>query len=304
MINDKQLAPIAIFTYNRLKHLRQTIESLQRNGFAKDSELFIFSDGPKKDSDKQIIVEIRQYLKTIVGFKKIQVFERESNFGLAKSIITGLSDLFSLYAEVIVLEDDLTVSIDFIEFMNSALNLYQNKEKVFSISAYCAPIQIPDYPFDTFFFQRINSWGWATWKDRWNSVDWELKDFNQFIASPIKRKAFNRGGKDLSMMLLKCKLNVISSWAIRFNYACFKQGKLNLYPLRSKVSNSGLDNSGTHTKKSTKFDVDVDHEHVEFNAPVEETKMISRIYMKFLSPSLIRQLINCFKIYRYILLNK
>jgi len=303
-MTDKELAPIAIFTYNRPKHLKKTIESLQINELAKNTELYIFSDGPKKPEDNELISEIRQYVNQINGFRQLHIIEQETNLGLAKSIIKGTSDILSKFNEIIVLEDDLIVSNDFIEFMNLALFKYKNEEKVFSISAYCAPIKISDYKYDTFFFQRINSWGWATWKDRWASVDWELKDFEEFIANLQKRKAFNNGGKDLSMMLLKYKLRIINSWAIRFNYACFKQGKLNLYPVKSKISNSGLDNSGTHTRKSSKFDVDLNHEKVVFDAQIEENALISKTYMKFLSPSLFRQMINWFKIKRYLFLNR
>lgn len=40
-----QIAPIALFVYNRPRHVRYCIESLQKNFFADKSELFIFSDG-------------------------------------------------------------------------------------------------------------------------------------------------------------------------------------------------------------------------------------------------------------------
>ena len=300
----ENLSPIALFAYNRADHISKCIESLQKNPLAIKTELYIFSDGPKNIKDTAKVQDVRSILNSATGFKQVHILISEENKGLANSIIQGVTMVLDKHEEIIVLEDDLSVSTDFIDFMNSALEKYKNESKVFSVSAYCAPIKVSNYEKDTFFFRRINSWGWATWKDRWKSVDWEIKDFNEFIISSQKRKAFNSGGMDLSMMLLKNRRGIINSWAIRFNYACFKQNKLNLYPLKSKVTNSGIDNSGTNTRKSKKFDTVVNHGKVSFDAPIEENKLLSKIYMKYLSPSIIRRIINWWKIKSYISRNK
>ncbi|MDF1550350.1 MAG: glycosyltransferase [Bacteroidales bacterium] len=296
----KVTAPVALFVYNRLDHLKLSIASLQENPLAWASDLYLFSDGPKDDEDIDRVLKVREFIQSISGFKEIYIFENEKNQGLANSIINGISVVLQEHDKIIVLEDDLLVSSDFLQYMNEALDFYEDKNEVFSISAYCAPFKLNNFEQDTFFFSRINSWGWASWRNRLDNVDWEVKDFNDFIKNKKLRKEFNLGGKDLTTMLLKYKTGIIDSWAIRFNYACFKQKKLNLYPTNSKILNLGIDNSGTNTKKTKKFDTYLKHNKVSFFNEVKEDLIIRELYSNFLSPSIFRQLINKYKILKYI----
>ena len=159
-------APIVLFTYNRLLHTRKTVESLQNNELANKSNLFIFSDGPKNEKDQVIIKDIRNYLKKIKGFKKIEIIEREKNFGLANNIIDGVTKIVNEYGKIIVLEDDILTNQYFLKFMNEALEFYEKEEKVMHISGYMYPIDSKELP-DTFFIKPTTCWGWATWKRAW-----------------------------------------------------------------------------------------------------------------------------------------
>ena len=161
-----QIAPTALFVYNRLEHTKRVIEALQKNVLASESDLIIFSDGPKHEKDVKKIDEVRKYLKTIDGFKSIEIFEKENNLGLSNSIISGVTEVVNRYGKIIVLEDDLVVSPYFLEFMNNALVKYENEEKVISIHGYIYPIKnkLPE----TFFIKGADCWGWATWKRGWD----------------------------------------------------------------------------------------------------------------------------------------
>jgi hypothetical protein len=295
------LAPIALFVYNRIEHTKQTIESLKRNNLAKESELYIFSDSAKDAYSQAKVDEVRSYIKKIDGFKKLYIIQRKQNFGLAKSIISGVNELINKFGKIIVIEDDLQLSSDFLEYMNKALNVYENHRDIFSISGYTAPINIPDnYKYDIFLFQRINSWGWASWKDRWNTVDWEMSDFKHFIQNKQIRKKFEQGGEDLSIMLLKQYLGKIDSWAIRFNYACFKQKKYNIYPVGSKVLNLGADGSGVNLGKTQKYKNILNEKPVKFLKDIQPNNDIVKSYRDFFKVSLFRKTINFFKIYGYL----
>ena len=116
-------APIALFVYNRLNHTKQTIAALQQNSLSAQSEIFIFCDDAKNNAGKTAVQAVRDYIKTISGFKKITIIEREKNFGLAQSIISGISEIIEKFGHIIVLEDDMITSPHFLEFMNEALEL-------------------------------------------------------------------------------------------------------------------------------------------------------------------------------------
>jgi len=250
-MNVANLAPVLIFCYKRLDTLKQTITALQKNSLAKDTELFIFSDGAKTEADKIIIDEIRNYLKTVNGFKCTNVKESAVNKGLANSIISGVTQVIEQYGRVIVLEDDLLTTPNFLTFMNEALNRYQQIEKIFSISGYSFNLgAYSKEGFDAYFLNRGWSWGWATWKDRWNKVDWEVSDYQSFKNDKYQQRQFSKGGSDLNKMLQHQMEGKLDSWAIRWFYHQFKVQGLTLYPVYSKIYNNGFDASATHTSGS------------------------------------------------------
>ncbi len=294
----KKFAPIALFVYNRLLHLQQTVISLQTNEISKESDLFIYSDGPKNSSDAQKVNRVREYLKTISGFKTIQIMEKDNNNGLANSVIAGVSEVLQKYSKAIVIEDDLQMSPDFLLFMNSALDFYADSPEIFSISGYNFPIKIPaDYYNDVYLSYRASSWGWATWRDRWGKADWEIKDYPAFKKDRASQHLFNRGGEDLTPMLHKQMQGIIDSWAIRWAYSHYKNNAFCLFPVISKVQNIGKDGSGTHSRKTNIYNVDLSSSqmNVQFNKNLKLNDTIIKNIRKFIRPSLIRRMINFYK---------
>ena len=243
-----QPAPLIIFTYKRADTLLTLVESLLKNSLAATTTLFIFSDGSKTESDKQPVEEVRDYIKLIKGFKEIKYFFSETNLGLAASIISGVSKIFANAEAAIVLEDDLVVTSNFLIYMNMALERYRAEKKAFSISGYSFNLTVPkNISDDAYFLNRGWSWGWATWKDRWDSIDWLITDYNEFSNNASLKAGFNKGGSDLTGMLKKQMTGKLDSWAIRWFYAQFKTQGLTLYPVKSKVLNNGFDDRATHT---------------------------------------------------------
>jgi len=290
-----KLAPIILFAYNRLTHLQQAVMSVQMNVLAIESDLFIYSDGPKNSEDSIKVKSVREYLKTISGFKTIRIIEKEHNNGLANSVIAGVTEVLQKYPKVIVVEDDLRVSVDFLSFMNAALDFYSQNPQVFSISGYNFPIDIPtNYHYDVYLSYRASSWGWATWRDRWNKADWEVRDYQEFKKDRSAQRLFNRGGEDLTPMLHKQMKGVIDSWAIRWAYSHFKNDAYCIFPVISKVNNIGKDGSGTHSRKTHKYDVDINIVNREFvlTNNLKVNNGILHNFKKVVCPSIIRRLLN------------
>jgi glycosyltransferase involved in cell wall biosynthesis len=244
-------APILLFTYKRLDTLKQTVDALQKNALSASSDLFVFSDGAKNENDADLVNQVREYVQQVNGFKSITYFFSETNKGLASSIISGVSNVLKIHNSVIVLEDDLVVTPNFLDFMNKALDEYVSVSKVFSISGYSFDLSPSvKQTDDAYFLNRGWSWGWGTWKDRWDNVDWDVKDYHEFEKDPKLKRAFNKGGSDLSSMLQKQMTNNLDSWGIRWVYHQFKVKGLTLYPRFSKVLNIGFDSRATHTTGS------------------------------------------------------
>jgi hypothetical protein len=280
--NKMSLAPIVLFVYNRLWHTKQTIAALQKNDLVGDSHLFIFSDGAKSSQDVSMVEKVREYIDTIDGFKSVTIIKRESNFGLAKNVIEGVSEVIDKFSKVIVVEDDIVTSKTFLIYMNKLLDKYESNNSIYSVTGYTFPIKIPaDYEFDVYFAKRGSSWGWATWLDRWQKVDWEVKDFKKFINNKSDVDEFNNAGVDLSNMLIAQVEGKINSWAIIWIYSHFINDAYCVYPIKSRVINIGNDRSGTHIGKTKKYDVDL------FEG-LNELKLCEQIYLD-------KRIINNFK---------
>ncbi|WPU95692.1 sugar transferase [Mucilaginibacter sabulilitoris] len=258
-------APIILFTYKRVAPLKATIAALQQNFLAPDSLLYIFSDGPRNESDKMLVDEVRDYLQGVSGFKSVTIREAAENKGLARSIIEGTSELIQQFGKVIVLEDDLLTTPNFLDFMNNALNVYADHPQVFSISGYSFHLKPKSSgnPPEAYFLNRGWSWGWATWADRWVNVDWQMKEYDQFKNDNQARKQFAKGGSDLNSMLDKQMTGQLDSWAIRWFFNQYKQNGLTLYPRLSKIYNNGFDQFATHTNgSSSRYIPSLDTQHL------------------------------------------
>lgn len=250
-----QYAPIALFVYNRPHHTRNLIDSLLKNKEAAQSDLIIISDAPKHEKVNGV-QEVREYIKSLSGFNSIRTVEREVNYGLAKNIIEGVTQLLEEHGRLIVLEDDLVVSPYFLSYMNDALKLYQDDEKVGSIHGYVYPVkeQLPE----TFFLRGGDCWGWATWKRAWNQFEADGSKLLSEIDNRGLKKDFDFGSAyPYYRMLQKQVAGQNSSWAVRWHASLFLRDILTLYPGTSFVNNQGADNSGTHLKNTNVFNVPV-----------------------------------------------
>ena len=239
-----EYAPILLFTYNRLSHTRQCIEALQQNPLAKESEIFIYSDGAKEET-RDAVNEVRQYIHSITGFKQITITERDCNWGLANNIIDGVTTQVNRYGKVIVLEDDLIVAPHFLQFMNDALEAYKDEPSVGHIQA-CDFTQDKSLP-DTFLIKWTGSWGWATWDRAWKHFNPDGKALLRELVDRKLTYAFDFNGKYKFTRMLRRQIEgKNNSWAIRWNASLFLKDILSLNVGRSLVQNNGYDGSGTN----------------------------------------------------------
>lgn len=257
-------APVTLFVYNRPDHTRRTIEALKTNILANESNLIIFSDAPKADAQSENVLEVRKYIRKIEGFKSLTIIERETNFGLARSIIDGVTTIVNKFGRIIVLEDDMVTSPYFLTYMNEALEKYADDESVVSIHGYVYPVKqsLPE----AFFLPGADCWGWATWSRGWTCFNSD----GQFLLDELKRRKLIRafdfnGAHPFSKMLEGQIKDKNDSWAVRWYASAFLEDKLTLYPGRSLVHNIGNDNSGTHCGESAGMDVNLSSTAISLN---------------------------------------
>ena len=248
-------APIALFVYNRPAHTRQTVVSLQENNLASESDLFVFSDAPKSPEADLMVAQVREYVRSIDGFRTVTIFERTENRGLARSIVDGISQITEERGRVIVLEDDLITSPHFLEYMNAGLERFKDDERVMQIAGYMFPVKLM-VSEDALFLPFISSWGWATWSRAWRHFDRREDVFDEVLADGAKRRQFDLNGRyKYSKILRAQQQRKVDSWAIFWYLSVFRRNGLALFPKKTLVRNLGFDGSGVNCNVS-KFDQD------------------------------------------------
>ena len=231
------LAPIVIFAFNRPSSLQRMIDSLKQNPLYDESEKFIYIDGARSEEEQDKVNEVIAIARAVTPNVSIS----SVNKGLGKSIITGVSEVIEKYGKAIVLEDDLVFTPNFLSYMNQALDFYEKDDRIISICGYGLKIKRPKgYCGDVYLLGRSSSWGWATWRDRWSQIDWDIQDWAEFSIDRNRQKAFNKNGSDMFAMLKDYMEGRNRSWAIRFCYNQFKLGKYSICPFFSKVNNEGF----------------------------------------------------------------
>jgi len=292
---NKNPAPVVLFVYNRPRHTQQTLESLANNLLAKATELYVFADGPKQNAtteDKDKIAETRNIIKNATGFKNVILVEKETNEGLAQSVISGVTEIVNKHNRVIVLEDDLIVSSFFLDFMNDGLELYDSSQNIYSINGFMFPIEHEKN--ETVLLPYTSTWGWATWKSKWTAFNTKMLGKEFLKNNPFLEGRFNLGDYSYTDMLDYGN----NAWGIKWYFSVFLRGGLNVFPTYSLVKNIGFDGSGTNGGNASDFHGDFRSEkvvisHLEGMDLEFFNKFIN--YFKKENISLLRRLINRLK---------
>lgn len=282
---------IVLFAYNRPGLLKGTIRALNRCKGIESYSVWVFSDGAKDEKDVHRVNEVRNILHDLCkdnNFAALNVIEREHNFGLANSVIAGVTYVFEKYDAVICIEDDLIVSDDFVNYMNSSLLLYEHDERIWSISGFCPCLESLEYiDKESFLFNRASSWGWGTWKDRWEKINWSNEKYSSMLNNPGTWKKMKLLGRDFPYLLSFQVNGMIDSWAVRWCASQWEKNMLTVYPQKSRVNHVGIGAEATHVKKtSIKQQVLSDHINAFTGEKAEYYETIAEEFRKlfYLNP--------------------
>lgn len=275
-------APILLFVYNRPAHARSAVESLLKNGLAAQSHLFVYCDGARDDDARKAVEETRRFVRDITGFASLTIIERQKNWGLARNIIDGVTTQVSRYGRVIVMEDDLIVSPYFLQFMNDALEAYQDEPRVGHIQA-CDFTKDPTLP-DTFLIKWTGSWGWGTWKRAWQHFNPDGQALLRELEERKLTRLFDFNGTyRFTRMLRRQVEGKNNSWAIRWNASLFLRDILSLNVGRSLVQNNGFDGTGTNCGSGGLYDSSLWMHPlpVEKIEPIEENQAARQAFERY-----------------------
>ena len=283
-----QLAPIVVFAYDRPDHLSRTLDALSKNDLAKDSVLYVYCDGIRPLSSKtkndapnyqhrtefygtkeqyedyvKRIETTRQVARQQTGFKELRIVEREKNIGLADNIVGAVTEIVNKFGRVIAFEDDVVSTRGCLTYLNDALEMYQNDEKVMHISAYLFPHR-QHLPTTFFHPNPYPAGGWATWARAWKHYCGNTKELVDFWSNDWD--TFNVIGQDhLQKQLIMNLDGRLKTWYIKWYASMRRQGGVCLYPGWSMTNNIGFDNSGETSGISNSYFIENPQEYTKVN---------------------------------------
>jgi len=241
---------IALFVYNRPEHTRLVLDGLKQNNIKK---LYIFADGIKDSSYQEKVMKVRKIISDI-DWCETEIVASDINKGLAESIVYGVNYVLERHERVIVLEDDCVPSNDFIEFMESCFDKYENDFRVMNVSGYSLPITIPeDYPYDIYFCKRSSSWGWGTWRRAWKFFDRDYNKMSGLLRTSEFKDKVDNIGPDLIPMLIDNILGKVNSWSIFWSLNIIQNDGICINPINSKINNIGFDGTGVHCGRDSRY---------------------------------------------------
>ena len=243
--------PVIVITYNRPLHTAQVLEALRRHSI---KNIYIFSDAPKTEHDVKGVSDTRSLIDEIHWTSPSVIYQKE-NIGLAKSIVNATNSVFEKYDRLILLEDDCVPQQYFFDYMFECLKRYESNDKIFGISGYTIPLPkriLASYPYDNYFFSRICSWGWATWKRAWNLHDNDLRKLLDVTLE--KGIDLKQGGSDIPDYIdAMLQGNLKDVWTLSWQLTVLLHGGCYVYPPRTHIRNIGMDGSGVHGDMTAKY---------------------------------------------------
>lgn len=269
------LAPVVLFAFSRSEHMRRTLVALAANALAGQSDLIVYADAARNEREAEAVRAVRAMIRATSGFRTVTLIERDVNFGLARNIIEGVSEVLRQHERVIVLEDDMVTSPFFLTYMNEALERYANDDRIICIHGYVYPLAVA-LP-ETFFLPGADCWGWATWQRGWACFNPDGAQLLRELKQRNMERAFDYEGSYPYTQMLEAQIaGTNDSWAIRWYASAFLLGKLTLYPGRSLVHNIGNDATGTHCDQSSAMDTSLSDCPIRLDGVAVEPSTLAR----------------------------
>ena len=246
-----QFAPVFIPTLNRDVHLKRCVDSFARCTHADKTDLYIALDYPAKETHYEGYNKIKEFLKTIIAFKSVNIIERRENYGAEKNFNEGLTYIFRNYDRVIPSEDDNEFSPNFLDYINKGLERFKDDSNVLAICGHRPLIYIsPNYEYNYYFAKGFSPWGFGLWREKNKLWLRTPEDLKRFVSNSTLKNSLKYYHERLyydTLHYIKENKNMIGDGAIALHL--IEYDKYCVYPTIAKSRNHGHDGSGVHCGK-------------------------------------------------------
>lgn len=249
--------PILIICFNRPQYVLNQIASLKN---VSPEKIYLFSDGARNMEEENKVNEVRNlYLSNIQWECEIKTNFQNNNLGCSEGPIKAMKWFFHNETKGLILEDDIIPTTDFFNFIDFMLDYYADNKKIISISG----CNLNHNTSHVFYSKIMNMWGWGTWSDRFDLIDFELNNYKNLrfkqlsLTYKLRRTFFDidiEWANHWKRILDKTIKNDKNTWwDYQFIYNQIHYNKLSVFPPRNLIENVGFENDATHTSNNEAF---------------------------------------------------
>lgn len=241
--------PILLMTYRRPENTNYILQLLKK---FKQKNIFVFNDGLKNKSHLKAHQETRNAILKFKKENKIKLIFPNKNLTQKKNLPYALNFIFKNYDRAIILEDDCIPNKSFFRFCNLLLEKYKDDNRISQISGnnFLNFKKFKRRNKDSYFFSLFtSSWGWATWKNRWNNYyDTEIKVWPEIKKERWLQDIFmNKQSIDFWTKAFDRRYKLLDNdWDRPWTLINLANNRLNIFPSKNLISNIGADNSALH----------------------------------------------------------
>ncbi|WP_375324228.1 hypothetical protein [Flagellimonas sp. GZD32] len=196
----------------------------------------------------------------------------DKNLGCKYNPQSAITWFFENEEKGIILEDDCLPSLSFFRYCQELLNRYENDLRVWGISGTNLQPNI-QVPYSYYFSNYFMTWGWATWRNRWQQHLKELPNLNLYFNDPVMQNKLP--SKIANQRLLNYVKNSfedkLDAWDYLWIFSCMANNGLLATPSKNMIQNIGFGEDATHTFGNSRNQVT----EVEIDFPLEHPLVIS-----------------------------
>ena len=236
--------PVLFETFVRVEYARQVWEAIKE---AQPRKLYFYSNKGRAEKEGEVERnnEIRSWIKEIDWDCDLHTWFRDECVDVYTSLRGAISWLFDNEETGIILEDDCVPTMSFFSFIDQMLELYKDEKKIWGVSG-CNFFEYNPSGYDVIFSHTHYLYGWATWANRWHTIDWDdvEENFNSFIRENKCYKLYSsskqarweeKAWKKRKDFLLKTKC-----WDFVWDLTVDANNGVIVYPSRHLITNIGI----------------------------------------------------------------
>ncbi len=243
-----------IHGFNRPDRLHDLIDSLRNTA---PRTVYVAVDGARANhpGEGDLVRRCQQVISEIDWTTDVRTQFHQHNIGLQRACPEAISWVLEEFESVIVLEDDVVVGPQFMDFASRALSRFRERSDIFAVSGYnLVPNAHLSNPDAATRLSRIpETYAWGTWRRAWNHYDPELTwargcSLGELATIVGSAAAAARWKQNFSL----ARHSRISTFSYRWAASMWSQNGYCLSPNKNLVTYHGY-TSGTNTRRRARW---------------------------------------------------